>query len=58
MFTIDAAYSIFEESDIGSIEVGKKADMVALSGKLDENNLDRLQVILTMVDGEIVFSSF
>ncbi len=57
MFTIDAAYSVFEDSDIGSLEVGKKADMVVLSGRLEENNLDKLRVVLTMVDGEVVFSS-
>ena len=60
MFTSEAAYSLFEEGEKGTIEEGKLADMVVLSGDPlttpAEIWKDRVKVEMTIVDGEIVYS--
>ncbi len=52
MYTIDSAYAGFYDEQIGSIEEGKKADLVVLSGEVPD-----LKVDMTMVNGEVVFQS-
>ncbi len=55
--TIDAAYSIFAEDRLGSIEPGKQADLVVLDGDLfsvSPNEIRDLPVWMTMIDGEVV----
>jgi predicted amidohydrolase YtcJ len=52
--TIDAAYQLFLEDKVGSLEVGKLADMVVLSKnpkKIDPLQLDEIQIIETYRDG-------
>jgi predicted amidohydrolase YtcJ len=55
--TIDAAWQMHLEGEVGSIEPGKKADLVILSGNpLDpETNLRELDVEQTVVGGVTVF---
>ncbi|MDY6877423.1 MAG: amidohydrolase [Chloroflexota bacterium] len=61
MFTQDAAYSIFEEDNKGTIEEGKLADMIVLSGDPlttpPETWEEQVQVEMTVVGGEIVYST-
>jgi hypothetical protein len=57
-FTIDAAYQLHMEDEIGSIEVGKKADLVVLDQNIFEigaYDIHKTQVVLTMMDGDIVY---
>lgn len=57
-FTIDAAYQLHMEDEIGSVEVGKKADLVVLDQDIFEvgaYDVHKTQVILTMMDGDIVY---
>ncbi len=57
-FTIDAAYQMHMEDQIGSVEVGKKADLVVLDRNLfeiDPYDIHKTQVVLTMMDGDIVY---
>ena len=57
MWTSEAARAGFEEASKGSIEVGKRADLVVLSGnplEVPGAALENIRVDLTMVDGEIV----
>jgi predicted amidohydrolase YtcJ len=57
-FTSWAAYAAFEESIAGSIEPGKRADLVALDGDpftCDERAIGAIRVALTLVDGEVVY---
>jgi predicted amidohydrolase YtcJ len=59
-FTIDAAYQMHMEDEIGSIEVGKKADLVVLDQNLfdvDAYDIHKTNVVLTMMDGDIVYES-
>ncbi|MCR8923923.1 amidohydrolase [Dasania sp. GY-MA-18] len=58
-YTMGGAYQMRLEHEIGSIEVGKRADMVLL----DENlfmvkpyRIHKVQVLKTWLDGELVFS--
>jgi predicted amidohydrolase YtcJ len=56
--TIDAAWQIFQENDRGSIEVGKLADLVVLSGNPVEHPQDmrELKVEQTLVGGVTIYS--
>lgn len=57
--TYYGAYASFEETIKGSIEAGKLADLVVLSENILEiprEELNRVKVDITMIDGEIVFS--
>ncbi len=58
LYTLNGAYSSYEEKIKGSIEIGKIADIVVLSGDImntsNENLLD-LSVDMTMVDGIIEY---
>ena len=59
-YTIDAAYQLHMEDEIGSLEVGKKADVVVLDGNLFEKDayeIHNTQVIMTVMDGAIVYEA-
>jgi hypothetical protein len=55
--TIDAAWQVFQEESIGSIEVGKHADMIVLSADPLKNPLDirDIKVDRTIVGGEVLY---
>ena len=56
-FTIDAAYQMHMDDEIGSIEVGKKADLVVLDQNIfevDAYDIHKTEVLLTMLDGDVV----
>ncbi len=58
--TINAAYQHYEEQQKGTIEVGKEADFVILSGnplKTDKKQLRSIKVQKTINDGEVVFEA-
>ena len=58
MYTLDAAKATSEEGDKGSIEPGKLADLVILSGdptKLPANEIKDIKVEMTILDGEVVW---
>ena len=59
-YTLDAAYQLHMEDKIGSLTVGKKADLVVLDKNLfdvDPYAIHRTRVLLTVVDGNIVFEA-
>jgi len=56
--TIDAAYQIFRDHEIGSIEVGKMADLLVLDKNpltVDPMNLRSLKVERTIVNGVTIY---
>jgi predicted amidohydrolase YtcJ len=58
MFTIWAAYAGFEEKVKGSIEVGKLADLVVLSGDpltVPEEKLTELHADIVVLDGKVAY---
>ncbi|MBL4837232.1 MAG: amidohydrolase family protein, partial [Kordiimonadaceae bacterium] len=60
MFTLWPAIASFQEQDLGSIAVGKKADLTAFDIDLmtvAESDLPTGQAILTIIEGEIVYSA-
>ena len=57
-YTIDAAYQLHMEDEIGSLEVGKKADLVVLDKNLFETDayeIHKTEVVMTLMDGNIVY---
>jgi predicted amidohydrolase YtcJ len=55
--TIDAAWQVFMDEDIGSLEPGKLADLVVLSGSpLDPIDIRELVVERTFIGGAEVYS--
>ncbi len=57
--TINAAYQIFMENKIGSLEVGKYADMAIVSGnpkKVASDDLEKIEILQTYVEGKLVYS--
>jgi len=57
-FTRNGAYANFLENEIGSIEVGKHADMIVLDQNLFEipaNEIAKTNIVLTLVDGQGVY---
>ncbi len=59
-YTIDAAYGIFRERELGSIVPGKLADLVILSSDIltvPDDELLSTSVVATIVDGRFVFGA-
>ncbi len=58
MHTIDAAWSAFDEHERGSIEIGKRADFVLLSGDptaVPPDEIADLEIEMTIIAGEIAW---
>jgi predicted amidohydrolase YtcJ len=56
-FTLDAAWSLFLDQEVGSLEVGKRADLVVFSRDpmtVPEAEIPRVEIDLTLVDGQVV----
>jgi predicted amidohydrolase YtcJ len=57
-YTINTAWLMHQEGSVGSIEVGKKADIVVLDSNLFEipaTSISDVRVLLTLLDGEPVY---
>ena len=57
-FTYNGAYANFLEDELGSLEVGKKADLIVMEKNLFEIPVEQIAevgVLLTMVEGVIVY---
>ncbi|WP_339104891.1 amidohydrolase [Haloterrigena salinisoli] len=56
-YTRGAAYAGFDEDRLGTLEVGKKADLVVLEESPWDraDRIDEIDVAMTMVDGDVVF---
>ena len=60
MFTVWAAFAAFEEKTRGSIEVGKFADLTALSAdimKIPEMEILKTRCVMTVINGEVVWEA-
>ncbi|WP_309629581.1 amidohydrolase [Brevundimonas sp.] len=58
MFTLWPAFASFREDELGTIEVGKRADFTAFDIDLmtvPEADIPKGQAVLTVVDGEVVY---
>lgn len=54
LMTINAAYALFREEQVGSLREGKFADLIILSGNpltIDPASIIDIEVLMTMVDG-------
>jgi predicted amidohydrolase YtcJ len=58
--TLNAAWQIHEEADKGSLEPGKRADLVILDANpltIDPRSLTAVRVVATIKDGEMIFGN-
>ena len=58
MYTINAAYAMSRESEVGSLEVGKRADMAVLSHDptaVDPESIRDITVDRTYVEGRLLY---
>ena len=58
-YTLDAAYQLRLADKIGSIETGKKADLVVLDRNLfeiDTYSIHQTEVVMTIFAGEVIYS--
>jgi predicted amidohydrolase YtcJ len=58
MMTIEAAYALHREDEIGSLKAGKLADLIILSDNplvIDHNAIPELQIFMTMVAGKMEY---
>jgi predicted amidohydrolase YtcJ len=55
MMTIEGAYTLFRENEVGSLEAGKYADLIILSGNpmTDINAIKDLKVWMTIIGGQV-----
>ena len=57
-YTLNGAYTMRQEDKVGSIEVGKLADLIVLDRNLFEipaTAISQTKVVMTLVDGEVVY---
>ena len=58
LMTREAAYAIFREEEIGTLEPGKLADLIILSNNplaVDPDAIKDIALSMTMVGGEVVY---
>ena len=58
MFTLWPAYASFREEELGTIEVGKRADFTAFNIDLmtvPAADIPKGHAVLTVVDGQVVY---
>jgi predicted amidohydrolase YtcJ len=56
MMTTEAAYALFRETEIGSLEAGKLADIIVLSDNptaVDPEEIKDIEVLVTMIGGTV-----
>jgi len=59
-YTMGCAKAVFDEDELGSLSVGKRADIVVLNANpltISEDELTNLQVEMTLVGGEVGYIS-
>src|SRR6185503_9231326 len=59
-YTVGSAIAEFQENEKGTITPGKLADLVILSRdifKIDPNEIEKVKVVLTIMDGRVVYES-
>lgn len=57
-YTINAAYAQRQDTELGSLEVGKRADLVMVDRNiltLPANQIKNAQIVMTLVDGKVVY---
>ena len=58
-YTIEGAYSLFRENEIGSLKKGKLADVILLDKnlfKIPSHEIHQAKVIMTIFNGRVVYS--
>jgi predicted amidohydrolase YtcJ len=57
-YTLNGAYVMRQEDKVGSIEVGKLADLVILDRnifEIGEHTINKTKILMTMLDGKVIY---
>ena len=57
-FTLDAAWSLFLDKEVGSLEVGKRADLVVFARDImtvPDSEIPKVEIDYTLVDGKVEY---
>ncbi|WP_448547690.1 amidohydrolase [Thalassotalea fusca] len=57
-YTLNSAYAMRQEDKVGSIEVGKLADLIVIDRNLfevDKEDINQTKVLMTYFDGELIY---
>jgi predicted amidohydrolase YtcJ len=58
LMTIEGAYALFRDEEVGTLQAGKHADLIVLSGNpltVGPETIKDLQVWMTMVGGRVEY---
>ena len=58
-YTVEGAYSLFRENEIGSLKKGKLADVILLDKnlfKIPPHEIHQAKVMMTIFNGRVVYS--
>jgi len=58
MMTVNAAYALFRDEEVGSLTAGRYADLIVLSDNpltVDPEDILQMDVLLTIVGGQAEF---
>jgi predicted amidohydrolase YtcJ len=59
-YTINGAYLMHQEDEVGSITMGKRADLIVLDRNLfdiPDAEINQAKVLLTLFDGQVVYQN-
>ncbi len=60
LMTINSAFALFREEEVGSLEAGKYADLIVISDnplRMDPRNIKDIRILMTMVNGQTAYCS-
>lgn len=60
MHTINGAYLMYQEKITGSIEVGKRADLIVINQnlfKIPKERIKNTKVLMTLLDGKVIYEA-
>ncbi len=58
LMTLNSAYALFRDQEVGTLEAGKYADLLVISNnplRIESDRIREIEILMTMANGEIVY---